>query len=55
MSLVVPIPLCILLPHVPIRIAIVLLGLIGFFIMLSFSVTVVYAQELVPAIRLVQV
>ncbi|WP_438311684.1 MFS transporter [Sporosarcina sp. FA9] len=48
-SQVVPIPLCVLLPHVPLGIAIVLLGLIGFFIMLSFSVTVVYAQELVPS------
>lgn len=48
-SQVVPIPLCILLPHVPLGVAIVLLGLIGFFIMLSFSVTVVYAQELVPS------
>lgn len=48
-SQVVPIPLCILLPHVPLAAAIVLLGFIGFFIMLSFSVTVVYAQELVPS------
>ena len=49
LSLVLPIPLCILLPYMPLWAVIVLLGLIGFFIMLSFSVTVVYAQELVPS------
>ena len=49
LSLLVPIPLCILLPYVPLFAVILLLILIGFFIMLSFSVTVVYAQELVPS------
>ena len=49
LSLAVPIPLCLLLPYVPLWTVIVLLTFIGFFIMLSFSVTVVYAQELVPS------
>lgn len=49
LSLLVPVPLCLLLPYVPLPAVIVLLILIGFFIMLSFSVTVVYAQELVPS------
>lgn len=49
LSLLVPIPLALLLPYVPLPAVIVLLILIGFFIMLSFSVTVVYAQELVPS------
>ena len=49
LSLAVPIPLSLLLPYVPLWTVILLLVLIGFFIMLSFSVTVVYAQELVPS------
>lgn len=49
LSIVVPIPLCLALPYVPIWTIIILLIAIGFFIMLSFSVTVVYAQELVPS------
>ena len=49
LSLLVPIPFCLLLPYMPLVVVIVLLGLIGFFLMLSFSVTVVYAQELVPS------
>lgn len=49
LSLVVPIPLCLMLPYVPLFAVIILLLLIGFFTMLSFSVTVVYAQELVPS------
>jgi len=49
LSLVVPIPLCLLLPYVPLWVVALLLIMIGFFIMLSFSVTVVYAQELVPS------
>lgn len=48
LSLVVPLPLCLLLPHVPLWAVGVLLVAIGFFIMLSFTVTVIYAQELVP-------
>lgn len=49
LSLLVPIPLALLLPYVALPAVILLLILIGFFIMLSFSVTVVYAQELVPS------
>ncbi|MCZ2259657.1 MFS transporter [Sporosarcina sp. G11-34] len=49
LSLAVPIPLCLLLPYVQLWAVILLLALIGFTIMLSFSVTVVYAQELVPS------
>ena len=49
LSMTVPIPLCLLLPYVPVWSIILLLIAIGFFIMLSFSVTVVYAQELVPS------
>lgn len=49
LSLVVPIPLALLLPYASLFWVILLLALIGFFIMLSFSVTVVYAQELVPS------
>ena len=49
LSLLVPIPLAIALPYMPLFALLFMLGLIGFFIMLSFSVTVVYAQELVPS------
>lgn len=49
LSVVVPIPLCILLPFVPLWAVVVLLIVIGTLIMISFSVTVVYAQELVPS------
>ncbi|WP_019414878.1 MFS transporter [Paenisporosarcina sp. TG20] len=49
LSLLVPIPLALLLPYASIPVVLILLILIGFFIMLSFSVTVVYAQELVPS------
>ncbi|WKA55032.1 MFS transporter [Planococcus shixiaomingii] len=49
LSLIVPIPLAAVLPYVPLFAVVLLLALIGFFIMLSFSVTVVYAQELVPS------
>ncbi len=49
LSMAVPIPLSLLLPYMPIWAIIMLLIAIGFFIMLSFSVTVVYAQELVPS------
>lgn len=49
LSLLVPIPLALALPYVPLFAVLMLLALIGFFIMLSFSVTVVYAQELVPS------
>jgi len=41
-------PLSILLPFVPTGLAFVMITIIGFILMLSFSVTVVYAQELVP-------
>ncbi|WP_153730726.1 MFS transporter [Sporosarcina obsidiansis] len=49
LSLVVPLPLCLMLPYAPLWAVILLLLVIGFFIMLSFSVTVIYAQELVPS------
>ncbi|WP_093272282.1 MFS transporter [Psychrobacillus sp. OK032] len=49
LSVLVPIPLSLILPYVPVWAVVILLVLIGFFIMLSFSVTVVYAQELVPS------
>ena len=49
LSLLVPIPLALTLPYVALGFVVVLLAFIGFFIMLSFSVTVVYAQELVPS------
>lgn len=41
-------PLALLLPHVGPMLSYVLLGAIGFIILSSFSVSVVYAQELVP-------
>lgn len=47
-SLIVPVPLALCLPHVGPIIAIILLAFIGFLLMSSFSVTVVYAQELIP-------
>ena len=49
LSMALPIPLCLLLPYVSLWAVILLLSIIGFVIMLSFSVTVVYAQELVPS------
>lgn len=49
LSVIIPIPLSLILPYVPLWAVVLLLILIGFFIMLSFSVTVVYAQELVPS------
>ncbi|GFZ86914.1 putative MFS-type transporter YfnC [Compostibacillus humi] len=48
LSLVAASPLTILLPFVGKSTAIILLGIIGLIVMTSFSVTVVYAQELVP-------
>lgn len=47
-SLITPIPLTIILPFANQIIAILLLCTIGFLLMASFSVTVVYAQELIP-------
>jgi FSR family fosmidomycin resistance protein-like MFS transporter len=49
LSVVVPIPLCLVLPYVPLPLVVILLMIIGALIMISFSVTVVYAQELVPS------
>lgn len=49
LSVVVPIPFCLLLPYIPIWIVPIFLIIIGTLIMISFSVTVVYAQELVPS------
>lgn len=48
LSIVVPIPFVLALPYMPFIILPVFITIIGFFLMLSFSVTVVYAQELVP-------
>lgn len=48
LSMIGSAPITILLPFVPHYIAVVLLGIAGFILMSSFSVTVVYAQELVP-------
>lgn len=47
-SLLVPAPLTILLPYVGPYVAMVLIGMIGVLILSSFSVAVVYAQEMVP-------
>lgn len=47
-SLVASAPLTIILPYVGPTIAMILLAFIGLILMTSFSVTVVYAQELVP-------
>src|SRR5699024_9923480 len=47
-SFLIPVPFAILLPYVNSFLAIILLLIIGFFIMSSFSVSVVYAQELKP-------
>ncbi|HWO74908.1 MAG TPA: MFS transporter [Bacillus sp. (in: firmicutes)] len=47
-SIIMTIPLALLLPHVDPVFAFILLVFIGFILMTSFSVTVVYAQELVP-------
>jgi MFS transporter, FSR family, fosmidomycin resistance protein len=49
LSVVAPIPLCLTLPYVPLWLVIIMLVAIGSLIMISFSVTVVYAQELVPS------
>ncbi|WP_249869491.1 MFS transporter [Oceanobacillus saliphilus] len=47
-SLIAAAPLALLLPHVGPISAILLLGATGLILMTSFSVTVVYAQELIP-------
>lgn len=47
-SLFAPAPLALALPHVGPVVAFILLMLVGFMFMSSFSVTVVYAQELIP-------
>lgn len=47
-SLLVPAPITIILPYVGPIVSIILLALIGLLLMSSFSVAVVYAQELVP-------
>lgn len=47
-SLIVPAPLTIALPFVGPILSIIILGLVGLLLMSSFSVAVVYAQELVP-------
>ncbi|MCW1929377.1 MFS transporter [Bhargavaea beijingensis] len=47
-SALIPIPLAVALPHLPIWLVAPVLGIVGFVLMSSFSVAVVYAQELVP-------
>lgn len=47
-SMLLTVPFSILIPFVPAMVAFILLTLTGFILMTSFSVTVVYAQELVP-------
>lgn len=47
-SMLAALPFSALIPHVPSVLAFIFLILTGFIIMTSFSVTVVYAQELVP-------
>lgn len=48
LSFIVPAPLALLLPFVSYYIALLLLALLGLFLLSSFSVAVVYAQELIP-------
>ncbi|KGR77864.1 MFS transporter [Ureibacillus manganicus] len=48
LSVVGPMPFCLTLPYIPIWLVPVYLIIIGSLIMISFSVTVIYAQELVP-------
>ncbi|MFE8703567.1 MFS transporter [Cytobacillus sp. FJAT-54145] len=48
LSMISTAPLSIAIPFVPPTVAFILLALTGFILMSSFSVTVVYAQELVP-------
>ncbi|WML43505.1 MFS transporter [Neobacillus sp. PS3-40] len=47
-SMMVTLPFSILIPYMPLALAFIFLIFSGFIIMTSFSVTVVYAQELVP-------
>lgn len=47
-SLLVPVPLTILLPYVGPLVALILIGVIGTLILSSFSVAVVYGQEMIP-------
>lgn len=48
LSLIAPAPLTILLPYCGPFVALIVIGIIGVLILSSFSVAVVYAQELVP-------
>lgn len=48
LSVLVPLPFALYLPYTSLTLLPIFIIIIGFFIMLSFSVTVVYAQELVP-------
>ncbi|MDR4946189.1 MFS transporter [Neobacillus cucumis] len=47
-SMLATVPFSVIIPHVPPTLAFIFLVLTGFILMTSFSVTVVYAQELVP-------
>lgn len=48
MSMLATVPFSFLIPYVPSYLAFIFLLITGFILMISFSVTVVYAQELVP-------
>lgn len=48
LSMIATAPLSVIIPFMPLPVAIFLLTISGFILMSSFSVTVVYAQELVP-------
>jgi MFS transporter, FSR family, fosmidomycin resistance protein len=47
-SLLASVPLTLILPFVGATVSLIVLAMVGFILMSSFSVTVVYAQELVP-------
>jgi MFS transporter, FSR family, fosmidomycin resistance protein len=47
-SMLATVPFSLLIPFVPATLAFIFLTITGFILMTSFSVTVVYAQELVP-------
>lgn len=49
LSVIAPIPFCLALPFIPLPAVLLFLIIIGMLIMISFTVTVVYAQELVPS------
>lgn len=48
LSMIATAPMSAIIPYMPLSVAVILLTISGFILMSSFSVTVVYAQELVP-------